>query len=68
MLDGVDITDVPYDTARGSTDRLEIVVTDQRQHVSGRVVDALGRPASRFVVITFPGDLKEGAVPGRFFA
>jgi len=68
MLDGVDITDVPYDTARGGTDRLEIVVTDQRQHVSGRVVDTLGRPASRFVVITFPSDLKEGAVPGRFFA
>jgi hypothetical protein len=68
MLDGVDITDVPYDTARGGTDRLEIVVTDQQQEVAGRVLDALGRPASRFVVIAFPSDLKEGAVPGRFFA
>jgi hypothetical protein len=67
-LDGADITDVPYDTARGGTDRLEIVVTDQRQVVSGRVVDALGRPPSRFVVIAFPSDPKEGAVPGRFIA
>jgi hypothetical protein len=66
MLDGVDITDVPYETARGGTDRLEIVVTDQRQQVSGRVVDALGRPATRFVVIAFPHELKEGAAPDRF--
>jgi hypothetical protein len=67
MLDGVDITDVPYDTARGGTDRLEIVLTDQRQVVTGRVVDALGRPPPRrFFVLAFPSDLKEGAVQGRF--
>ena len=65
-LDGVDITDVPYDTTHGGTDRLEIVVTDQRQVVKGRVVDALGRPPNRFVVIAFPSDQKEGAVLGRF--
>jgi hypothetical protein len=42
MLDGVDITDVPYDTNRGGTDRLEIVMTDEQQGLTGKVVDARG--------------------------
>jgi hypothetical protein len=68
MLDGVDITDVPYDTARGGTDRLEIIVTDEHQDVQGRVVDAIGRPSNRFVVIVFPSEVKEGTVRGRLLA
>ncbi len=65
-LDGVDITDVPYDASRGGTNRLEIIVTDQRQALTGTVVDALGKPPSEFVVLAFPGNLKAGSVPGRY--
>jgi protocatechuate 3,4-dioxygenase beta subunit len=62
MLDGVDITEFPYDTARGGTDRLEITATDQKQSVQGRVVDPFGKPAAEFVVIVFPGGSKAGGL------
>lgn len=66
ILDGVDITDVPYDASRGNISGLEVVLTDERQEVIGKVADAFGKPATRYVVIVFPGELGEGAVPGRF--
>jgi protocatechuate 3,4-dioxygenase beta subunit len=62
MLDGVDITEFPYDTSRGGTDRLEITVTDQKQSLQGRVVGPLGKPAAEFVVIVFPGGAKSGGL------
>jgi hypothetical protein len=65
MLDGVDITDVPYDTSRGGTDKLEIILTDQRQELRGRVVDRFGRTPVEFVVLAFPRNLAEGIPPGR---
>jgi hypothetical protein len=66
MLDGVDITDVPYDTSRGSTNRLEIVVTDQKQELTGKVVTASGKPATEFRVLAFPRNVKPGTVAGRY--
>jgi len=66
MLDGVDITDVPYDTSRGGTDRLEIVMTDEKQGLTGRVVDARGRPPGHFVVLTFPRTVRPGTLPNRY--
>ncbi len=37
-----------------------------RQELKGTVVDASGKPVTRFVVVVFPSELPEGAVPGRF--
>ncbi len=69
MLDGEEITDLPYDaTRRGGTDRLEIVVTDERQELTGRVINAMGKPPDRYRVLVFPSVLKEGAAPGRFIS
>ncbi len=65
-LNGVDMTDVPYDSSRGDIKDLEIVLTDRLQELSGTVVNASGRPATRYVVVVFPSDLPEGVVPGRF--
>jgi hypothetical protein len=66
MHKGVDITDVPYDSSRGDIKDLEIVMTDLRQEVIGRVTDPLGKPAAQYAVVVFPINLPEGAVPGRF--
>ena len=68
MLDGVDITDLPYDASRGGTDKLEIVVTDVRQQLIGTVVDTLGKPPERFSVLIFPSSPREGSVTSRFIA
>ena len=35
-LNGVDITDVPYDASRGNIKDLEIVMTDKRQQLLGQ--------------------------------
>ena len=67
MLDGVDITDVPYDTRRGGTDRLEIVLTDQQQEVTGTVAGTLREPPGEFIVFVFPRASKAGPVPSRYF-
>jgi hypothetical protein len=66
ILDGVDITDVPFDASRGGTNKLEIVLTDQRQRLIASVVHNLGKPSERFSVLIFPSTVKEGSVPGRF--
>ncbi len=65
-LNGVDITDVPYESSRGNIKDLEILMTDKRQELIGTVVDAFGKPATRYAVMVFPRKLPEGAVPGRF--
>jgi protocatechuate 3,4-dioxygenase beta subunit len=66
VLDGVDITDVPYDTSRGGTNKLEVFVTDQKQELTGRVTDSSGKPPSQFKVLAFPRNLKPGIVAGRY--
>ena len=66
ILNGVDITDVPYDSSRGNIKDLEIVMTDKRPELIGTVTNALGKPANRYAVVVFPSNLPEGAVPGRF--
>jgi large repetitive protein len=66
MLNGIDITDVPYDSSRGNIKDLEIVITDKKQELIGTVTDALGKTAHRYAVVVFRSNLPEGAVPGRF--
>ena len=66
ILDGVDITDVPFDASGGGSNKLEIVLTDQRQRLIASVVHTLGKPSERFSVLIFPSTVKEGSVPGRF--
>ena len=67
MLDGVDITDVPYDTSRGGTDRLEIILTNQEQKVTGTVTTTLRKPPGEFIVFVFPRASEKEPVRSRYF-
>ena len=67
MLNGVDITDIPYE-AKLSTivDGLEIVLTDRTTNLSGFARNTRGETMTDYVLATFPSQLKEGAVATRF--
>ena len=54
--DGLDITDRSIEFKPGATARLVITLTRRVSELSGRIVDALGRPALEAVVIAFGDD------------
>jgi len=66
-LNGVDITDTPFD-AKPSTNTtgLEVTVTDRPTVVTGNVKNALGEAAKKSVIAVFPADGKEGTQALRF--
>ena len=66
-LNGVDITDTPFE-AKASTNvtGLEIILTDQQTTLSGTVKNSRGEPVKDFVVAIFPAALRDGALPTRF--
>ena len=66
-LEGVDITDTPYD-AKPSSDvsGLRIVMTDRQTTLSGDVRNRQGEVVKDYVVAIFPANLREGDVPTRF--
>jgi hypothetical protein len=67
LLDGDDVTDTPIDwTGKGGAGGLEIVMTDKLTTVSGRVVDARGRPLTDYVVAIQPEEPKTGLVSTRY--
>src|SRR5207253_418792 len=67
MLNGIDITDVPFEI-RGSTSvtDLEIIATDRQTTLSGNVKDSRGQPVKDYVVAILPEGLKEGMSTMRF--
>jgi hypothetical protein len=66
-IDGIDITDVPYDTPPGgSITGLAIVLTDRAPEISGTVTNRLGEPVKDYVVVVVPNNLSDRIVPGRF--
>jgi hypothetical protein len=57
VLNGQDVTDVPLDLPPGQTvSGMQIVLTERATHVSGRVIDARGRPVTDATVVIFPAD------------
>jgi hypothetical protein len=66
-LNGVDITDTPFD-AKPSTNTtgLEVTVTDRPTVVTGNVKNALGEAAKKSVIAVFPADGKDGTQALRF--
>ena len=66
-LNGVDITDIPYE-AKPSTNitGLEVTMTDRQSSVSGVVKNARGDSVSDFVVVVFPSTVREGTIATRF--
>lgn len=66
-LNGVDITDTPYEPKpTAAVTGLEIVLTDRVTNLSGSVRNARGEIVKDYVLTIFPDNLKEGAVPARF--
>jgi hypothetical protein len=64
-VDGVDVTDKPVDLGGGATHRAEIVLTDARTEINGRVTDQAGRPATNYIVVVFPADQAKWRPPSR---
>jgi len=66
-LNGVDITDTPYE-ARPSTNvsGLEIVLTDRVTTITGTVKNSQGQAVKEYVVVFFPADGRPGLLASRF--
>jgi hypothetical protein len=65
-LDGVDITDNVTDFGEGVRRGIEILLTDQRSELIGRVADRNGRGVSNYTVVVFPEDRDRWRWPSRF--
>jgi hypothetical protein len=67
MLDGVDITDIPFDadTVREVTN-LELIVIDHQPRLTGVARNSRGDVVNTYKVAVFPVKQKPGAVPHRF--
>jgi hypothetical protein len=67
MLNGVDITDTPFE-AKPSTNitGLEITLTDRQTSLAGTVKNSRGETVKDFVVAIFPAELRDGILPTRF--
>ena len=55
-LDGVDVTDRPFELGAGSGHRLEITLTNRVVRLLGDVTDRSARPVSNALVVLFPED------------
>ena len=65
-LEGVDITDTPYEIKTGhNVSGLEITLTNTKTTLSGTVRNASGT-AKDYVVAILPANLREGDLPARF--
>ena len=66
-LDGEDVTDTPLDfSGKGAVSGLRIVLTDKLTTVSGRVIDARGKPLTDYAVVIQPEEAKTGVVATRY--
>lgn len=66
-LEGVDITDTPYDAKPGSNAAgLEIMLTNTQTTLSGGVRALNSETVKDYVVAIFPSNLREGDIPTRF--
>jgi hypothetical protein len=57
MLNGVDVSDVPFTVKRGENiDGVVFTLTDRPAEISGSVLKASGEPASEYVLLIFSAD------------
>jgi protocatechuate 3,4-dioxygenase beta subunit len=67
VLNGVDITDIPFEAKPGTNvTGLEVTVTDRTTNVSGVVKNTAGEAVKDYVVAFFPALAKEGILATRF--
>jgi hypothetical protein len=66
-LDGLDITDAPYDFRPGNNvTGLVITLTDRVTEITGSVRDGRGQPIADYVLVAFPDDTKLWGAQSRF--
>jgi hypothetical protein len=66
MLDGDDITDVPFDlTGRQAVSDLRIVMTDKLTSLSGQVTNERGQPLTDYVVVIQGAEQREPVIASR---
>ncbi len=66
-LNGVDITDTPFDAKPAtSVTGLEVTLTDRQTNLSGVVKNSRGEIIKDFVVVILPAQLADGVMPMRF--
>jgi hypothetical protein len=67
VLNGVDITDTPFEAKPAANiTGLDVTVTDRSTNVSGAVKNAGGDPVTDYVVAIFPATAREGILGTRF--
>jgi hypothetical protein len=66
-IDGVDITDVPYDFRPGNNvTGLVVTLTDRLTEITGNVRDGRGQPVVDYVLVAFPEDTKLWGAQSRY--
>jgi protocatechuate 3,4-dioxygenase beta subunit len=66
-LDGIDITDAPYDFKPGNdVTGVVVTLTDRLTDITGTVRDARGQPVLDYVLVAFPEDTKLWGPQSRF--
>jgi hypothetical protein len=66
-LDGIDITDAPYDFKPGNNvTGLVITLTDRLSEITGNVRDGRGQPIADYVLVAFPEDPKLWGAQSRY--
>lgn len=68
VVDGKDVTDAPLDFRSGDVNDVKIVLSNRAATVSGRVLDADGKPSSNYSVVIFAADSNRWPFPSRFVA
>jgi hypothetical protein len=57
VVDGRDVTDLPFDIKPGALPKdVVVTLTDMRQRLSGMISDSSGRPLTASTVLLFPTD------------
>lgn len=56
MVDGRDVTDLPFDLAAGAPPAITATFSDQSSELSGRLVQPSGQPATDYFVVAIPAD------------
>jgi hypothetical protein len=65
VMDNRDLFDTPLDVAASDVTGVEITLSDQHSHLTGRLLLATGTPASAYFVVAFPADRAQWATPSR---
>jgi hypothetical protein len=66
-IDGVDVTDVPYDFKPGNNVAgLVVTLTDRLTEITGNVRDGRGQPVVDYVLVAFPEDTKLWGAQSRY--